>query len=237
MLPKLELAPIRMYLRMLAKTFRPSTHALLQHQQALLQQDGVGRLLGDIDGRVHRDADVGGPEGRGVVDAVAQEPDDVARACSALMTRCLWAGDSRANRVVSVGGLRQFRVGHAFDLAAQQHLVRASMPTSRQILRLTSSLSPVSTLTATPVPAERGDRRAGAVLGRVEEGDVAAQDQVRLVVLRVGRLRRPGPCTPGPATRKPSALSASYSSLAGRRDELVIEQAGLAVQLEAGAAP
>ena len=39
------------------------------------------------------------------------------------------------------------------------------------------------------VPAQGRDRRRGAVLGRVEEGDVAAQDQLRLVVLRVGRLR------------------------------------------------
>ena len=38
-------------------------------------------------------------EGRGVVDAVAQEPHDVpARSAAHLMTRCLWAGDSRANR-------------------------------------------------------------------------------------------------------------------------------------------
>jgi len=55
--------------------------------------------------------------------------------------------------------------------------------TSRQTLRLTASLSPVSTLTETP--CSRRARMAGAALflGRVEEGDIAAQDELRLVFL------------------------------------------------------
>ena len=56
----------------------PFQDPFLQHQQALFQQDDVGRLLGDVDRRVHRDAHVGGAQGRRVVDAVAQEADDVA---------------------------------------------------------------------------------------------------------------------------------------------------------------
>ena len=72
-----RLAPMRTYLRMLAKTLRPFEHALVQHQQDLLQQDHVGRLLGDVHGGVDADAHVGGVEGGGVVDAVAHEADDV----------------------------------------------------------------------------------------------------------------------------------------------------------------
>ena len=75
MLPKLELAAILMYLMMLPNTRRPSTTPCLQHQQAVLQQDDVGRLLGDVHRRVDRDAHVGGLERRRVVDAVAQEAD------------------------------------------------------------------------------------------------------------------------------------------------------------------
>ena len=71
-----------------------------------------------------------------------------------------------------------------------------AMPTSRQILRLTSSLSPGEHLDRDAVRLECGDRGPGGVLGRVEEGHVAAQDQVALVVLRVGRLWAPDPGTP-----------------------------------------
>ena len=56
-------------------------HALLQDQQAVFQQDDVGRLLGDVHRAVHRNAHIGGLEGRRVVDAVAHEAHHV-RLCS-----------------------------------------------------------------------------------------------------------------------------------------------------------
>ena len=108
---------------MLAKTFRPSSTPCLEHQQALLQQDHVRRFLGDIDGRVDADAHVGGSQGRRVVDAVAHEADGVPRACSAWMIRCLWAGETRANSVVSLGGLGQLSSVIASTCAAQQHVL------------------------------------------------------------------------------------------------------------------
>ena len=77
MLPKFELAPILMYFTMLPNTLRPSITPFLEDQQALLEQDDVGRLLGDVDRGVDRDADVCGLQRRAVVDAVAEEPDDV----------------------------------------------------------------------------------------------------------------------------------------------------------------
>ena len=55
------------------------------------------------------------------------------------------------------------------------------MPTSLQTLRVTRSLSPVSTLTVTPCLPERGDGFGGGVLGRVEEREIAGQDQVAFV--------------------------------------------------------
>ena len=62
MLPKFELAPILMYLTMLAKIFRPSITPVLQHHEALFQEDDVGGLAGDVDRRIHRDAHVGGAQ-------------------------------------------------------------------------------------------------------------------------------------------------------------------------------
>ena len=76
-LPKLELVPIRRYLRTLAKAFRPSTIPLVQDVQAALAQDDVGSVLGDVHGVGHRDADIGGVERRRVVDAVAEKAHDV----------------------------------------------------------------------------------------------------------------------------------------------------------------
>ena len=77
MLPKFELAPILMYLMMLPNTRAALDHAVFQHQQALLQQDDVGGLLGDVDRRIDRNADIGGLQRRAVVDAVAEEADDM----------------------------------------------------------------------------------------------------------------------------------------------------------------
>ena len=53
-------------------------HAVVQHRKVVLEQDDVGRLLGDVGGAVDRDADVGGVQRRRIVDAVAEEADDVA---------------------------------------------------------------------------------------------------------------------------------------------------------------
>ena len=43
--------------------------------EILLQQDDLGRRLGHVRRAVDRDADVGGVQRRGVIDAIAQEAD------------------------------------------------------------------------------------------------------------------------------------------------------------------
>ena len=64
----------------IAENLAALDHAFLKHHQTLFEQDDVGRFLGDVDGRVDGHADVGGLQGGAVVNAVAQETDDMAPA-------------------------------------------------------------------------------------------------------------------------------------------------------------
>jgi hypothetical protein len=78
----------------------------------------------DVDGRVDADADVGGPEGDGIVDAVAHEPQGVIlrlqRANDALLVCRRDAGKERrllhhVGKVLVIQGL---------DVGAEQHVLR-----------------------------------------------------------------------------------------------------------------
>ena len=62
----------------LAKMRRPFGDAVGEYVEVLLEQDDVGGVLGDVGGRVDRNADVGRVQGEGVVDAVAEERDAAA---------------------------------------------------------------------------------------------------------------------------------------------------------------
>ena len=78
MLPKFELVPISRYFMTLPNALRPSRMPACRTSQAALEQDDVGGVARDVDGAGDRDADVGGVQRRRVVDAVAEEADDVA---------------------------------------------------------------------------------------------------------------------------------------------------------------
>src|SRR5260370_15494101 len=53
-------------------------YSSFQHHEILLQQDQIRRLLGDVRSRVHGDSDIRYAQRGSIVDAVAQESDDVA---------------------------------------------------------------------------------------------------------------------------------------------------------------
>ena len=74
--------------------------AFFQHEQAPLEQDDVGRFLGDIHRGIHGNAHVGGLERRGVVDAVAQKAHGLALALEALDDAfpSAWETDGRTPR-------------------------------------------------------------------------------------------------------------------------------------------
>jgi hypothetical protein len=48
--------------------------------QIMLQQGQISRGAGNVRGAVDRDADIGGMKRRSIVDAVAEEADDMAQA-------------------------------------------------------------------------------------------------------------------------------------------------------------
>ena len=49
-----------------------------QHAQIMLQQNEIGRFLGDIDGAIDRNADIRRVESRRIVDAVAEISNHIA---------------------------------------------------------------------------------------------------------------------------------------------------------------
>ena len=73
---------MRTYFMVLAKIRRPSVDAVGEDAEVLVEQDDVGGILGHVGGRVDRDADVGGVQRDGVVDAVAQEGDVAPLPCA-----------------------------------------------------------------------------------------------------------------------------------------------------------
>ena len=94
-------------------------HAFFQHHQAAFEQDDVGRFLGDVDGGIDRNADVGGPQRRCIVDAVAHEADDVAVGAQAAHDALFVQRRELGKNRVLLHGQRQRLVVHAVDLRAQ----------------------------------------------------------------------------------------------------------------------
>ena len=131
------------------------------------------------------------------------------------MIRCLCAGESRAKERGVFGGLGQFGVGHGFHLPAQQHALGRQ---AHFLADLAADQFVVAgeNLHRDAVLLQRQDGRRRGLLGRIEEGHVALEDQVVLVVLRVGRLGARRPCRRSPArgTRRRSARRTPPSSSA-----------------------
>ena len=214
MLPKFELAPILIYFMILHEDFAPFDDTLLKDQQAFFQQDDVGQFLGDIDGGVDRDPDVRGFESRTVVDAVAKKADHAAFEMQSL-DNSLLLRRRRVSRIPSCDATVSASSSSliASICVAENDATRPRRLTSRQILRVTTSLSPVRILTFTPCLRESGNRLTSAVLGRVKKRDVAQERQIALVRNGIDNLRRlSNSLYATPTTRNPSSLSSRPSS-------------------------
>ena len=207
-------------------------HAFLQHHQALLQQDDIGGFLGDIHGVIHRDADIGGAQGGGVVDAVAHEPDDVAFALEGLDDALLVRRREAGEHVGGLDGLGQLRVGHGLDLAAEHDLLGIDADLGADLAG-DEVVVAGQDLDGHAVLAQGGDGFGGGVLGRVEEGEVAGQDQVGLVGLGIGGLLLD--FLGGDGQHAEAVLAEVVDLLDEVADEDGLHREDLAVALEVGA--
>ena len=177
---------MRTYLRMLAKTLRPSITPSSSTIRLFSSRIDVGGFLGDIHRGIHRNAHIGGAQRGRVVDAVAHEADHVPFALQRLDDALLVGGREPHEQRGVFRGVGQLARRSSSRPARRSARARAERPTSLQILRETSSLSPVRTLTATPCCCSAAIAGAGGFLGRVEKRDIALQDQVVFVVLVIG---------------------------------------------------
>ena len=119
--------------------------------------------------------------------------------------RCLCAGESRAKSGVRSASSAELARRRGARSPRRAPPDRPACPTWLQILRLTSSLSPVRILTATPCSLERRHRRGGRLLGRIEERDVAREHERRLVVLAVAAAAARSRDRPAPARGSPAS--------------------------------
>ena len=124
MLPKFELAPMRMYLRMFAKTLRPSrmpsSSTIRLFSSRMRSADSLAMSAAESTEM----PDVGRAQGGPVVDAVAEEAHHVALALQRGDDPLLVSGrQAREERRLLDGG-GELRVGHRLDLGAEQDVGR-----------------------------------------------------------------------------------------------------------------
>ena len=162
-----------MYLTMLPKTLR-------QHGQTFLKQDDVGGFLGDVDGAVHRDADVGRLERRPVVDAVPHEADNVPLAMQCLDNRRLLRGRHLGEHRGTLRRLGHLIRRHGGQLRAKYNRINVQTDLPADLAR-NDGVVTGQDLDGHAAGLEFGEGFGGGVPRRVKKGDEAEQYQVRLI--------------------------------------------------------
>ena len=114
------------------------------------------------------------------------KPTVCLRDCSALMIRCLCAGETRAKSVVFSAASASCSSVIFLDVVAQQHEL-GGQPDLLADLAGHQVVVAGDDLDRHAVALQRLDGGGGGLLGRIEERDVAVEDQVALVGLAVGR--------------------------------------------------
>ena len=190
--------------------------AALQHAEILLQQNDVGRVLGDIDRAIDRDADIGGVQRRRIVDAVAEIADDVAAALQPKNDAVLLNGRDPAEQVRLFQPRGERLVAERFDLGAGQQPGDRNAELGADMLRHALVVA-AEDLDADTLGPERGDGRPGARFGGSKKTTKPANtnscSSATAARLRSGSSSRQAT----PRARNPSALSPSKTFAARAR--------------------
>src|ERR1019366_5394555 len=89
--------------------------------QVFLEEDQVRRLLGDIHGRIHRDADIRGMQRGSIVDSVSHEADHMSLAAEKADDPLLVSRSKTREERCLFRRIRQLRVGHLLHGLAKEH--------------------------------------------------------------------------------------------------------------------
>ena len=123
--------------------------AVLKHEETFFQKNDVGGFLGDVDRGVDGNAHIRRAHRRSVVDAVAHVAHDMAALLQGGDDALLLRRRETGKDIVLLRQFAQLRFIQAKKLVAGDDLF-SSKPTSLQIFRVTSALSPVRILVVTP---------------------------------------------------------------------------------------
>ena len=184
-------------------------------------------------GAVDGDAHVGGPQRGRIVDAVAQEADDVPLALQGADHPLLVGGREPGEERGVLRRLGQFGVGHGFHLRAQQHAI-GRQPDFLADLAADQLVVAGEDFDRHAVVLQRQDGGGRGILGRIEEGHVAHQHQVAFVVLGIGGLRLD--VLVGDRQHAEAVGAEFVAVLLQFRDQQRIDRVDFSLQLEAVAA-
>ena len=158
----------------------PFDDALLQHHQALFQQNDICRLAGDIHRAVHGDTDIRRTQGWGIVDAVAHKahhvPFTTQQSDDAFFVHRRQAGKQRGAQ----GKLGQLIVGQVLNVAPHHDVARVQAHFVAHFGRHQLAVAGQD-FDGDPARFQRFQRRRGGLFRRIEECDVTLEDQIGFI--------------------------------------------------------
>ena len=168
-----------------AERLPPFDYSFLKHHQALLEENDVGRLLGDIDRRIHGDTDIRLAQCAGVVDAVAHEADGVTAGAERADDPDLVIRRELREHDMCVGNLAERRIVEASDFAAEDDVADREPHVLADFARHQVIVAGED-LHDDAVVSERLDGRCRALFWRIEESHEASENEIAFVSHRVG---------------------------------------------------
>jgi hypothetical protein len=165
----------------------PFPDPVVQDLEVPLEENQVRGILGHVDGVRDGDPNVGGVEGRGIVDAVAQEAHDVVVAFERKQdARLLRRGDAGED-VGPLGHRGQGRVGHAVQVLAENNLAGVEPDLGADVAGHELVVSGQD-LDADPIAPESGDRLGHVRHEEIGEGEETDEREGLLIDDAIGGL-------------------------------------------------